>query len=1041
MFDPLRDAPREPAEEVLGELQSEAAREVLADMRDELSRERARRALRALEEALEEDERFGQEERLLDPGLPQDYSVLGVLGRGASGVVYRAQQASLGREVAVKLLHPEGDRRQTERLLAEARRLAALVHPGIVSVHEVGRARSGIYVTLELQPGGSLQALLADGPLNPARAARLTRQAADALAYTHAHGVVHLDLKPGNVLLDSEGNARVADFGLARELAGMQLSATSGGLLGTPAFMAPEQAADRRDRIGERTDVYGLGALLYACLAGVPPFTKRSLLDTLRAVQSEEPESLERVAPGTPRDLIAIVSRAMAKAAGERYPTARALSQDLERFEAGEPVQARLPGRWRLLARLLRRHARELGIALTAALLALVSVLPFRDAEQQRDAAWAAAADELLDAGEYSAASLILARIPGSRELGARAGARLAQLEQRAAAGPDGPKLESGDARGRALGQGLALQRGDGAWLEDVLGPDFLPWRLRASQTLPQVERAWKTLLPALGAALPRLAPSDRERALALAAAAPMWSWDAGFEGWLAEPPADAAQLLEAAAQAVAPLATGVPFGLRVDVFLVSDAGSVAKIASHAASGRTGERVRFEGSGRSGLQVPRVVIGADILHLAPPGARAGDVRYEVEGVLQREARGVIWLVNDLETTLGISAQDGSCFLDRPADGAIAGGASVLEAHRYLWGEGQAATILMLAQVDELDPSASSSAAWMSQGRELEDWSELFARGLEQGRELPLDAAQRQALAPLPRARWLSQVIGAGLLPSPDGRRAADELAARLAAAALEPASLSDGFFARGMHTGVTTTGADCAFWLEAARRPAASVAAGVRASLGALPLPISASSGPGHEFDWRSWMFTLYLAVALALILCALSTRAGTPTRRALLCWALLFAAQGLDKSAPLALGAFAIDPLALGLMAWAAWLLVPWGGAWARAAGLCLGLALIQEVGLAFASLPAARLPLVVAFLCLAGIAARVDPWKKLTWMPLAATMLFVPAGLVSLAGLGSPELLRALSIASAFGALLVLLGLAIAATPQRHEAVEPAP
>lgn len=367
-----------------------------------------RRALEAFAVALGEDPPAD----LAALGLPLDFELRGALGRGASGVVVRAWQKSLAREVAVKVLATPGDPREAERLLAEARRLATLAHPGIVQVHEVGRVTSGVYVVLELLPGGSLQGLLARGPLGPGHAARLVRQVADALTHSHERGVVHLDLKPGNVLLDAAGDAKVADFGLAREAGSERVSGSSSrGLVGTPEYMAPEQAADRRERFDERTDVHGLGALLYACLAGRPPYQASSLVETLDAVRFGAPPRLERVAPGVPHDLAAIVAVALAKDPRDRYQTARALAQDLARFEAGTPVLARPPGVLRRAASVLGRRRSEVAVALVAVLATALSLAPFRSAGPTTEARWIDAAERALARGELPAARAILAEL------------------------------------------------------------------------------------------------------------------------------------------------------------------------------------------------------------------------------------------------------------------------------------------------------------------------------------------------------------------------------------------------------------------------------------------------------------------------------------------------------------------------------------------------------------------------------------------------------------------------------------------------------
>lgn len=367
-----------------------------------------RRALDAFTIALGEDPPAD----LAALGLPSDFELRGALGRGASGVVVRAWQTSLAREVAIKVLATPGDPREAERLLAEARRLATLAHPGIVQVHEVGRVAGGVYVVLELLPGGSLQGLLARGPLGPGHAARLVRQVAEALAHSHARGVVHLDLKPGNVLIDAAGDTKVADFGLARDAGPERASGSSSrGLVGTPEYMAPEQAADRRERFDERTDVHGLGALLYACLTGRPPYQASSLVETLDAVRFGEPPRLARVAPDVPHDLMAIVDVALAKDPRDRYQTARALAEDLARFEAGTPVTARPPGALRRVALAASRRRSEVAVGFVAVLATALSLAPFRSAGPLSEQRWIDAAERALARGELREARAIVAEL------------------------------------------------------------------------------------------------------------------------------------------------------------------------------------------------------------------------------------------------------------------------------------------------------------------------------------------------------------------------------------------------------------------------------------------------------------------------------------------------------------------------------------------------------------------------------------------------------------------------------------------------------
>ncbi|MCO5172346.1 MAG: protein kinase [Planctomycetes bacterium] len=330
------------------------------------------------------------------------YEVKGELGRGGMGIVYRAHDPRLGRDVALKVLHAlEAGEEDLARFEREARAAARVQHPSIVAVHAAGVDGGTPWLALQLVDGESLKARLArDGPLEPAHAARLLETVARALACAHEAGVLHRDLKPHNVLLDPDGAPLLADFGLARAIdpgAGEQAGLTvTGQVLGTPAYMAPEQAEGRSEAVDGRSDVYGLGATLYEALTGRPPFSGRSVIAVLAAVVEQDPPAPSTLRPGVPRDLEAICLTCLAKAPAARYPTAAALAADLGRFLAGEAVVARherWPARlarraWRRRAALVRAGAWSL-VALAAGALAL-SLAAARDARH----ALAAASDE-----------------------------------------------------------------------------------------------------------------------------------------------------------------------------------------------------------------------------------------------------------------------------------------------------------------------------------------------------------------------------------------------------------------------------------------------------------------------------------------------------------------------------------------------------------------------------------------------------------------------------------------------------------------------
>ena len=277
-----------------------------------------------------------------DSGSLADYELLEELGRGGMGVVYRAWQKSLNRIVAVKLLlrgELASDSDQA-RFRGEAQSAARLDHPRIVAVYEVGEGERP-YFSMQLVEGTTLAKKLADGPIPPREAAELLSEVARAIHYAHEQGVLHRDLKPSNILIDEEGQPHISDFGLAKRLeAGASLTNT-GAILGTPSYMAPEQAAGRRGEIGPASDVYSLGTMLYQMLTGRPPFQAASPVDTVLLVLEQDPLPPRLLNPKADRDLEMIALRCLQKPPELRYPTAAALADDLDAWLAGEPISAR----------------------------------------------------------------------------------------------------------------------------------------------------------------------------------------------------------------------------------------------------------------------------------------------------------------------------------------------------------------------------------------------------------------------------------------------------------------------------------------------------------------------------------------------------------------------------------------------------------------------------------------------------------------------------------------------------------------------------
>jgi eukaryotic-like serine/threonine-protein kinase len=319
-----------------------------------------------------------------------DYELLGELGRGGMGVVYRARQLSLNRVVALKLIAPEqlASPKVLERFRAEAEVAAQLDHPHIVPIFETGTIEGCYYINLKLIEGRSLAEQIAEVRLFPSGArsqgkpltgaagqlqtARLLANVADAVHYAHQRGVLHRDLKPGNILIDSAGLPHVTDFGLAKRVESDSNLTLSGEVLGTPAYMAPEQAVGQARQMTTAADVYSLGAILYELLTGQPPFRRDSTIETLHAVVHDEPVAPRTLNRAVPRDLETICLKCLEKQPARRYTSARALAEDLRRFIGGEPVEARPLG---TSARIGRWCCRKPALATSLGLLALALTL------------------------------------------------------------------------------------------------------------------------------------------------------------------------------------------------------------------------------------------------------------------------------------------------------------------------------------------------------------------------------------------------------------------------------------------------------------------------------------------------------------------------------------------------------------------------------------------------------------------------------------------------------------------------------------------
>jgi formylglycine-generating enzyme required for sulfatase activity len=280
-----------------------------------------------------------------EPAVP-GYEVLGVLGRGGMGVVYKAWQTSLNRVVALKMIRggDQAEPRDVARFRIEAEAVARLQHPHIVQIYEAGQHEGRLYIALECVDGTSLGRELSGTPWPARRAAQLVETLARAVQHAHRQGIVHRDLTPNNVLLTREGQPKITDFGLAKIVGGGGPTVTqTGQFMGTPSYTAPEQAACHKE-VGSATDVYALGAILYECLTGRPPFKAETPLETLRQVQSQDPVAPGRLQPNVPADLETICLKCLRKEPGRRYASAEELADDLRRFQAGEPIRARPVG-------------------------------------------------------------------------------------------------------------------------------------------------------------------------------------------------------------------------------------------------------------------------------------------------------------------------------------------------------------------------------------------------------------------------------------------------------------------------------------------------------------------------------------------------------------------------------------------------------------------------------------------------------------------------------------------------------------------------
>ena len=333
--------------------------------------------------------------RLLSQHIP-GYEIQGELGRGGMGVVYKARQIKLNRVVALKMVlaGAQADPLQLERFRAEAEAVARLQHPYIVQIYEISDYNGCPYFSLEYVDGGNLAQKLTGVPQPPRLAAHLIRMLALAMHSAHQKGIIHRDLKPGNVLLaiptehvsDSDtfhnemlatfryfGIPKVTDFGLAKHL-DVQSQTRTGAIMGTPSYMAPEQAEGLAHSIGPATDVYGLGAILYELLTGRPPFESESSMTTIRQLLTDDPVPPAQLQLKVPRDLETICLKCLEKTPARRYHSAEELAEDLQRYLNDEPIEARPVGWWGKALKWVRRHPTKTTVA-SVVLLSIATFL------------------------------------------------------------------------------------------------------------------------------------------------------------------------------------------------------------------------------------------------------------------------------------------------------------------------------------------------------------------------------------------------------------------------------------------------------------------------------------------------------------------------------------------------------------------------------------------------------------------------------------------------------------------------------------------
>src|SRR5438270_3703109 len=309
-----------------------------------------------------------------------DYELLEEVGRGGQGVVFRARQKNLNRIVALKVisLGQWANKAHLKRFRLEAEAAARLEHPGIVPIHEVGEGDGSCYFSMKFIEGGQLDEVVKQSPMSVRRAAELIAKVARTVSYAHEHGILHRDIKPGNILLDAKGEPHLTDFGLARLVESESSVTQTLDVLGTPSYMAPEQAVGNNAAVSSATDVYGLGAVLYQLLTGHPPFAGGTTYETIKLLLDTEPRSPRLLNPKIDRDLSTICLKCLEQDSQRRYPSALALAEDIERWLNHDPNLARHTGIFTRGKKWLRRNPKLIATGAAGLLIGAAAIWLFR---------------------------------------------------------------------------------------------------------------------------------------------------------------------------------------------------------------------------------------------------------------------------------------------------------------------------------------------------------------------------------------------------------------------------------------------------------------------------------------------------------------------------------------------------------------------------------------------------------------------------------------------------------------------------------------